>query len=367
MAARRGQDPCCSSSPNSPRRLIPTGFAPLPMSLPATVGHPGQRSRGPPARGAPHRHRRAPPHVRGRLARRAGRRAGCAHLFEHLMFEGSAHVPVEQVRRVADARRRRQQRLHERRRDRVPHDLPVGRARSARCSSSPTASAFLDAGLDAGEPREPAEGRAPGAGRGLRRAERARRDSIGRLFCAADHPYHHPVIGTVADIEGFALDGTRGVLGRALPHAERGPGARRQLRHRGGRSSGSATGSPTCPTRRRSTRPAHRRAGPVRRDGARAGRGRRGGAHRLPRVGDGPGRAPRRAGARRARAGAVERAAAPGSTTRCTTTSNAPRARSPRSRCCNDLGGAVRGHRVDADRTLAEARDSASTSRSRRS
>ena len=61
-------------------------------------------------------------------------RTGFAHLFEHLMFEGSKHVQEGRVRHPARGRRRRQQRLDDER----PHQLrdrrPVERARAGAVS-----------------------------------------------------------------------------------------------------------------------------------------------------------------------------------------------------------------------------------------
>ena len=51
-------------------------------------------------------------------------RTGFAHLFEHVMFEGSMHVPEGDVRHLARGRRRQQQRLDHQR----PHQLLHRRA-----------------------------------------------------------------------------------------------------------------------------------------------------------------------------------------------------------------------------------------------
>ena len=56
-------------------------------------------------------------------------RTGFAHLFEHLMFEGSKNVPRRRVRYVARSRRRQQQRIDDQRSDQLLHRRAVKRAR----------------------------------------------------------------------------------------------------------------------------------------------------------------------------------------------------------------------------------------------
>jgi predicted Zn-dependent peptidase len=133
---------------------------------------------------------------------------GCAHLFEHLMFEGSEHVPSNKFDEWLTV---------------------AGGDNNAYTSEDVTAyhmtfpSGALDLGLFLESDRmgyllagvtdeavanqrkvvlqERAEGYAEPNGRDW--------DALTRLTWPEDHPYHHPVIGTVADIEGFTAAGTR--------------------------------------------------------------------------------------------------------------------------------------------------------------
>ena len=67
-------------------------------------------------------------------------RTGFAHLFEHMMFQGSKHVPGDTHFRVARGRRRQQhQRHHRLRSHQLLRDAAVEPARARRCGSSPIA------------------------------------------------------------------------------------------------------------------------------------------------------------------------------------------------------------------------------------
>ena len=63
-------------------------------------------------------------------------RTGFAHLFEHLMFEGSMHVPEGRVRHAARGRRRQQQRLDHQRSHQLLRSTCRRTRSSSRCSSS---------------------------------------------------------------------------------------------------------------------------------------------------------------------------------------------------------------------------------------
>jgi zinc protease len=138
---------------------------------------------------------------------------GCAHLFEHLMFEGSAHAPGRTYDEATTA---------------------AGMENNAWTTADETVyTALLSAeGLDlllflesdrlgrlsSVTPdalknqqdvvlQERAEGYAAVFGR--------EGDAMTRLLWPADHPYHHPVIGTVADIRGFSAKAALALHGRA--------------------------------------------------------------------------------------------------------------------------------------------------------
>lgn len=133
---------------------------------------------------------------------------GTAHLFEHLMFEGSAHVPQNMFDTWLTT---------------------AGGQNNAWTSSDETAyhmtfpsgaldlglflesdrMGFLDAGLTEENLknqqdvvlRERAEGYAAPHGRDW--------DALTVLLYPEGHPYHSPVIGTEADIRGFSLEATQ--------------------------------------------------------------------------------------------------------------------------------------------------------------
>ena len=134
---------------------------------------------------------------------------GCAHLFEHLMFEGSAHVPVDKFDEWLTAAGGDNNAWTSNDETAYHMTFPSGALDLALFLESDRLG-FLDAGLTpenlANQQKVVLQERAEGYAEPNGRDE----DSIGRIFFAPDHPYHHPVIGTVADIEGFGLEGTRG-------------------------------------------------------------------------------------------------------------------------------------------------------------
>lgn len=133
---------------------------------------------------------------------------GCAHLFEHLMFEGSRNVPRDKFDEWLSAAG-------------GDNNAWTSNDETAYHESFPSAAldvalflesdrlGFLDAGLTQENLenqqkvvlQERAEGYAEPNGRDD--------DSLSRIFWPEGHPYHHPVIGTVADINGFKLDAVR--------------------------------------------------------------------------------------------------------------------------------------------------------------
>jgi len=133
---------------------------------------------------------------------------GCAHLFEHLMFEGSANVPTDQFDAwLTEAGGSNNAWTSE---DTTAYHMtfPSGALDLALFLESDRIG-FLDAGLDEENVanqqlvvlQERNEGYSNPNGRDW--------DAMSRLTWPEDHPYHTPVIGTVADIEGFAIDKVR--------------------------------------------------------------------------------------------------------------------------------------------------------------
>jgi zinc protease len=133
---------------------------------------------------------------------------GCAHLFEHLMFEGSANVPnnafdtwLTEAGGWNNAYTSADQTAYH-------MAFPSGALDMALFLESDRMG-FLLAGLDQANLdnqikvvlQERAEGYASPHGRDF--------DALGVLQHPVEDPYHHSVIGTVADVEGFKIDAVR--------------------------------------------------------------------------------------------------------------------------------------------------------------
>ncbi|TNE85682.1 MAG: insulinase family protein [Deltaproteobacteria bacterium] len=138
---------------------------------------------------------------------------GCAHLFEHLMFEGSANVPTNAFDTwLTEAGGWNNAFTSE---DQTAYHMafPSGALDLALFLESDRMG-FLDAGLDQDNLdnqikvvlQERAEGYARPNGRDF--------DALSRLGYSPEHPYHHPVIGTVADVEGFKIDAVKSFWSR---------------------------------------------------------------------------------------------------------------------------------------------------------
>jgi zinc protease len=133
---------------------------------------------------------------------------GCAHLFEHLMFEGSRNVPQDKFDEWLSAAGGDNNAWTSEDETAYFMNFPSGAMDVALFLESDRVG-FLDAGLVQGNLenqqrvvlQERAESYAEPNGRD--------QDSLSRLFWPESHPYHHPVIGTVADIEGFQLDAVK--------------------------------------------------------------------------------------------------------------------------------------------------------------
>lgn len=133
---------------------------------------------------------------------------GSAHLFEHLMFEGSANVPTNAFDEWLTAAGGENNAYTSEDVTAYHMLFPSGALDLALFLESDRMG-FLEAGLIQENLenqqkvvlQERAEGYAEPNGRDW--------DAMGRLTWPGDHPYHHPVIGTVADIEGFSLPAVR--------------------------------------------------------------------------------------------------------------------------------------------------------------
>lgn len=130
---------------------------------------------------------------------------GCAHLFEHLMFEGSANVPTNAFDSWLTAAGGSNNAWTSADLTVYHMTFPSGALDLALFLESDRMG-FLDAGIDDDNVanqrsvvlQERAEGYAQPGGRNW--------DALTRLTWPPGHPYHHPVIGTVEDVSGFQTD-----------------------------------------------------------------------------------------------------------------------------------------------------------------
>lgn len=133
---------------------------------------------------------------------------GCAHLFEHLMFEGSANVPTNKFDAWLTGAGGENNAWTSADTTAYHMTFPSGALDMALFLESDRVG-FLDAGLTEENVanqqlvvlQERARGYASPHGRDW--------DALNKVSFDPSSPYHHPVIGTVADIEGFAIDKVR--------------------------------------------------------------------------------------------------------------------------------------------------------------
>ena len=139
----------------------------------------------------------------------AAGQGGCAHLFEHLMFEGSAHVPNKKFDDWLTAAGADNNAFTTENETAYHMTYPSGAMDLALFLESDRMG-FLLAGLTPTSLknqqdvvlRERAQDYAAAHGRDW--------DALTTLMYPAGHPYHSPVIGTEGDIRAFTLDSTTG-------------------------------------------------------------------------------------------------------------------------------------------------------------
>jgi zinc protease len=133
---------------------------------------------------------------------------GCAHLFEHLMFEGSEHVPNNAFDKWLTAAGGDNNAFTNEDETAYHMTFPSGATDLALFLESDRMG-FLLAGVTdesvANQRKvvlqERAEDYAEPNGRDW--------DALSRLMWPDDHLYHHPVLGTVSDVQGFTAAGTK--------------------------------------------------------------------------------------------------------------------------------------------------------------
>lgn len=134
---------------------------------------------------------------------------GCAHLFEHLMFEGSQHVPTNAFDEWLTSAGGSNNAWTSYDETAYHMTFPSG-ALDLGLFLESDRMGFLGAGLTAENLknqqdvvlRERAEGYSAPHGRDW--------DALGLLLWPSSHPYHDPILGTEGDIRGFSLDATKG-------------------------------------------------------------------------------------------------------------------------------------------------------------
>ena len=173
-------------------------------------------------------------------------RTGFAHLFEHLMFEGSKNVPGGRFRPLARGGGRRQQRLTTNDRTNYWENAPANALEMPLFLESDRMGFLLDAMTP-----EKVDGQ-----RDVVKNERRQgvenqpygrvRDPLPPALFPKDHPYSWPVIGSMDGPLRRKLPGRRGLLQDLVRAGERQPRHRRR-RGRAVRSADSRrSGSPTC-------------------------------------------------------------------------------------------------------------------------
>ena len=132
-------------------------------------------------------------------------RTGFAHLFEHMMFQGSKHhdsdyfMPLEKL--GADSERHDRRGRHDLLRDRAQQRARAGALARGRSHGLPAAVDDASSGSTTSETWS----RTSAANRSTTcRTARPKKRCCKALY-PADHPYHHSVIGSMADLSAARL------------------------------------------------------------------------------------------------------------------------------------------------------------------
>lgn len=130
---------------------------------------------------------------------------GCAHLFEHLMFEGSANVPTDMFDTWLTAAGGWNNAYTSTDETVYYMNFPSGALDLALFLESDRMG-FLDAGIDDANVSNQQDVVLQERSRGYAEPHGRDWDALMKLVHPEGHPYHVPVIGTVADIRGFSPD-----------------------------------------------------------------------------------------------------------------------------------------------------------------
>ncbi len=133
-------------------------------------------------------------------------KTGFAHLFEHLMFQGSENLQRRVLRAAREGRRHRHERHDQRRSHQLLPDRAEERRSISRCGSSPTAW-----GTSSGRSTRPSSMSSAASCR--TRSARARTsptarpaDILAAATVPAGHPYSWNVIGSMDDLNAASLE-----------------------------------------------------------------------------------------------------------------------------------------------------------------
>ena len=189
-------------------------------------------------------------------ARRTSRpgETGFAHLFEHLMFNGSENAPGDYFAPLQRDRRDRPQRHHLVR----PHQLFRDRAaRRARARAVPRKRPHGPPARRASPRRSSTTSAASSRTRSARAttSPTAWSNMPSSSLFPAGHPYHHSTIGSMADLDAATLDDVQGLVPQQLRPEQRRAGPRRRHRRRRGAAAGRAAISATSRAGRSTRRP----------------------------------------------------------------------------------------------------------------
>ncbi len=133
---------------------------------------------------------------------------GCAHLFEHLMFEGSAHVPNDGFDRLLTAAGGENNAWTSYDETVYYMTFPSGALDLALFLESDRVG-FLDAGLTEANLRNQQDVVLQERRESFDAPHGRDHAALMQLLFPAGHPYHVSVIGTEADVQGFTLDAVR--------------------------------------------------------------------------------------------------------------------------------------------------------------
>ena len=193
-------------------------------------------------------------------------KTGFAHLFEHVMFQGSRERREGRAHRARPGGRRHDERHDLARPDELLRDAAVATSSSSRCGSRPTGwprSSTRSARRTSTTSARSSRTRSAGATTTGRTA--SWNEKLQAHLFPPEHPYHHPTIGSMEDLDAASIEDVKRVLPDLLRAEQCGPRRRRRRRAGAGpgmdrrATSGASRPNPDDPAARRPDAPAHAR------------------------------------------------------------------------------------------------------------